>query len=61
MNIFINKGKLGCIFKSTKKAAVPGWTEQVKTHIQPFWHNLCKENGSPRSGNISNIRNCTMA
>ena len=41
----------------------PGWQEYVQPYKETaiFWHNLWKDNGCPREGNIANIRRQTRA
>lgn len=42
---------------------LPGWNETVEEHRRRaiFWHNLWKENGSPRNGLTADIRRRTRA
>ena len=44
---------------SHRKKVVPGWNEYVAPYRDKalFWHHIWKENGSPRSGLLANIRN----
>lgn len=46
---------------SHRKTVIPGWNEYVSPYQEKalFWHSIWKENGSPRSGVLADIRNRT--
>ena len=48
---------------SGKAKRIPGWTEHVAPYKQKalFWHQLWKDNGSPRNGQVAEIRRQTRA
>ena len=48
---------------SSTKNIIPGWNDLVKEHREKaiFWHTIWKESGSPKHGNIADIRRKTRA
>ena len=47
----------------TNKHSISGWNTYVDSYYKQalFWHKLWKDNGSPRTGYIANIRNRTRS
>ena len=47
--------------KYRNRTSVPGWNDYVKEHRDNaiFWHNIWKQNGSPKVGTVADIRKLT--
>ena len=50
-----------CISSIKRKSCLPGWNEHVETKTKSaiFWHSIWRNNGSPRSGVVADIRRRT--